>query len=159
MDERPGDGAGHAADLQDLPDPEPHVGHAAAPLCCSRRGPLPTPASCRRAWRPLGAAGWGGEGGAGGASLDPALRGRPGSSGHGGPSHALICLKPCVMVVCTAASSLRQCLQTRWRLREGSPPPTGPSGLWERSLTRPVGAACSLEEGMFEPKVLTSVLT
>ena len=173
MDERPGDGAGHAADLQDLPDPEPHVGaSAAAPLhgssTCPGAGAAPAtalfyPPACQPAAEergdpsvPVPQAGGGGE-----ARRTPPSAPHPGSSGLGGPSPALtFCLNTRVMAACTAGriSSLQQCLQA-WMPREGSPPST--VSLWAlETLFDPTRRRClSLGRRHVSTQSVKSVLT
>lgn len=134
MDERPGDGPGHAADLQNLPDPEPHIGRALQPP-----GPegLFFPAQgVGRVCRPQGAPGLGeGSRWAGG---DPALGvGRQGCTPAGilllknlGRQRARSRLQPLTVFTDKAVTPGR-----------GRLPPTSPWAL-EPLLELTVGAAC-----------------
>lgn len=152
VDERPGDGAGGAADLPDLPDPEPRVGDPAAPPCC----PAPVPGA--RA--------------GGSRSPPPPPRPPPGAGERGDPwllwarcqgvgllARFDLRLKTRVMAACAAASASDHVYRRGAARGGGHLPRQGPCRLWKCSLTRPVAAACPLGEGMFPPKVLTSVLT
>lgn len=131
MDERPRDRARHAADLQNLPDPEPHVGSA-----CAARRPGPVILSQvwgeREApWRRRAEEEWARAGGC-------CARPRPRS-----PARAFSCLISLLRslgAVCArpgpaSVSVYRAALRTGGRLPLGSLRP------WN-ALDRPTGAAC-----------------